>query len=105
MSRRDAAWGDAIGRTYLVAGRSAEALPYLRRAASSCGALVDPLAVMHANVDLGAALEANGDVPGACAAYGRVLDQWASARPKAVTAEHAKRRFVALTCRMRDAAK
>jgi serine/threonine-protein kinase len=89
----------AVGRTYLLAGRAAEALPALRRAAASCYGLRFPVEQVRAVRDLGAALAATGDRDGACAAYGRVVAQWGRATPRSVTAEDARARMTALGCR------
>jgi serine/threonine-protein kinase len=98
LLRRNVVWGDAVGAMYSLAGQSEKALPYLERAAKSCGALRDPIASMHASFDLGAAREAGGDVAGACAAYDAVVVRWGAAKPRSVTADRAKQRRTALKC-------
>jgi serine/threonine-protein kinase len=90
------------GHVLLLAGKAADALPYLQRASQSCDTFVEPLAHVHAQLDLGHALEALGDEPGACAAYGLVLDRWGSAKPRSVTADEARKRTQALRCETRD---
>lgn len=75
---RDAEDDESIGRTYLMAGRPEEALPYLRRASRSCKAVMYPFEHTWANLELGQILEST-DVPGACAAYRVVFDRWATA--------------------------
>ncbi len=87
------------GKVLLLAGRSAEALPLLRVAASSCSALAAPLDHTWANLNLGLALEAVGDASGACVAYQVVLDRWGSAKPRSVSAGRARARSGALGCR------
>jgi serine/threonine-protein kinase len=89
---------EANGRTLLLAGRTSEAVASLRLAASACSALQVPLEHTRASFHLGQALEATGDVAGACAAYRVVLDRWATARPRSVTSERAKERAKALAC-------
>ncbi len=82
--------GDAyVGTTYFLAGRVAEALPYLRRAAGACRALKHPIEQTRAELVLGQALAASGDRTGACAALAVVLARWGHAKPRSVTAEQA----------------
>ena len=88
-----------VGRTYLLAGQPAEALPWLERATRKCDVIGHPFDHVRAHLLLGQAREATGDEPGACAAYQRVLDRWGQAKPRSVTAEQAKRRFLALHCK------
>jgi tetratricopeptide (TPR) repeat protein len=97
--------GDSgIGRMYLLTDRAAEAVPFLRNAAHSCRApeltfgVELPWDAIRASRDLGRALEATGDVQGACAAYQRVIDRWGAARPRSVTAEDARARRDMLEC-------
>jgi tetratricopeptide (TPR) repeat protein len=96
-------FGDAfVGRTYLLAGRAAEALPYLRRAARSCLAVEHPIEHTQVQLALGRAATQAGE-PGAraeaCAAYGVVLARWGTARPRSVTAEAARSLAASLGCR------
>jgi serine/threonine-protein kinase len=82
---------DALaGRTLLLAGKPAEALPLLHRAAANCFALSWPFQHMHALLDLGRAQEQTGDTAGACASYARVLAKWGAAKPRSVTADAAR---------------
>jgi serine/threonine-protein kinase len=60
--------------------------------------LFDPFGNTRGWLDLGAALEAKADRAGACDAYRMVVDRWGQARPRSVTAEHARARAVALAC-------
>ena len=80
--------------------RSARRRPSLcsRSRAKSCHALVIPFEHTRASDALGQALEATGDKPGACAAYKVVLDRWGKAKPRSVTADHARARSTALGC-------
>jgi len=90
---------DAIaGRAFLLAGRPAEAVPILRRAAASCEVLYEAVAHVRATLDLGRALEELRDIPGACDAYGKVLAVWGKAKPRSVTAEKARASSKALGC-------
>ncbi len=83
--------GDAyVGTTFFLAGRAAEALPYLRRAAHSCLAIESPFEHTQAQLLLGQALGEAGRHDEACAAYGVVLSRWGRARPRSVTAERAR---------------
>ncbi len=91
----------AVGRVYLLAGRTAEALPVLARAAGSCFPLDHPIEHTRAAAFLGRAYEASGDVAKACAAYDVVRARWGSAKPRSVTAADALQRSVALHCEKR----
>jgi tetratricopeptide (TPR) repeat protein/predicted Ser/Thr protein kinase len=97
---RDFTWEVPKGRTYLLAGRAPEALPFLRRAAHACAELnwSYPEYVRGKEL-LGEALEATGDQPGACAAYADVIARWGNAKPRSVTAEKARARAAALGCK------
>jgi serine/threonine-protein kinase len=91
--------GDAyIGETYFLAGRASEALPGLRRAASSCLALHKPFEHTQVHLALGQALAASGQRDEACAAYAVVLARWGKARPRSTTAEKARSLARALGC-------
>ena len=80
-----------------LAGRFTDALPDLRVVAESCHALADPIAWVRAQLQLGQALEATGDIAGACAAYGAVLERWGSAK-RSVTATVAAAHAKSLSC-------
>jgi len=88
----------AIGHVYLLAGKPTEALPYLKRAVAACMDFDAVYEHTRAALDLGQALEATGDKPGACVAYKRVLDRWGNAKPRSVTADLARTRVKALAC-------
>ena len=47
---------------------------------------------------LGELLEKKGDTDGACEAYGRVLARWGNAKPRSVTGDAVRKRWVALAC-------
>ena len=68
-----------MGRTFLLAGRTDEALPSLERAARSCRVFELPVEHTRAQLWLGTAREAKGDKEGACAAYRAVRDALAGA--------------------------
>jgi hypothetical protein len=94
-----------LGHVYLLAGRSQEALPYLRAGATSCRILpfsqtprAYPALWIREQVELGQALEQTGDTTGACDAYRVVLDRWKNAKPRSVSLEKAKERSKALAC-------
>ena len=87
-----------IGRTYLLAGRVDDAVRHLTKAVAACSAFRHPFVHTRAMLDLGTALEAKGDAPGACASYRRVIDRWGSAKPRSVSAEQARTRSKALAC-------
>ncbi len=87
-----------IGRTLLLAGDAASALPALERAAASCVAIDFPIAATRAQLFLGEAREAKGDREGACAAYGVVLHRWGAVVGRSRTAREAAVRARALAC-------
>jgi hypothetical protein len=58
--------------------------------------MADPMTWMSAQLELGQALEAKGDRPGARAAYERVLERWGKAKPRSLTAERARARQAGL---------
>jgi serine/threonine-protein kinase len=87
-----------VGRTYLLAGRAADAIPWLEHASQDCLVLWFPFDYVRAHLLLGQAREARGDKAGACAAYRLVLDRWGQAKPGSVTAKQAKERADALGC-------
>ncbi len=90
---------DALaGRTLLLAGKPADALPLLRRATANCFALSWPFQHMHALLDLGRALEQTGDTAGACTSYAGVLTKWGHAKPRSITADAAREGARRLRC-------
>jgi serine/threonine-protein kinase len=90
---------DAVtGHAYLLARRPAQAIPWLRRASASCTLFDATRDKVRSALDLGAALEAAGDKPGACSAYGQVLAIWGRAGPRSVSADQARERVKALGC-------
>jgi len=93
---RTAEQDEAIGETYLLAGRAEQAIPFLRRAAYSCKAAEHPFHHTWANLYLGRALEQH-DAAGACVAYKVVVDRWGLA-PESRAAREAIERRKALAC-------
>jgi serine/threonine-protein kinase len=92
--------GDAaIGKVYYLAGRASEAIPYLQRAARSCLALISPFEHTSSHLLLARALAGEGKRDDACAALAVVLERWGNARPRSVTAEHARTLAASLGCR------
>jgi serine/threonine-protein kinase len=87
-----------LGRVHGLAGRWEEALPALEMAARTCERLSTAVEHVRSFLWLGRAREARGDTPGACEAYGHVLDDWGGARPRSVSAEQARARRTALHC-------
>ena len=85
-----------IGRLFQRAGRSDDALAYLRAAAGDCNPLQNAFDAVHAHLWLGELLEARGDTAGACTEYRVVLDRWG--KTKSVTAERARARRGKLAC-------
>ncbi len=86
------------GHAYLLAGKPADAIPYLRRGATNCFALEDPLEHVHAELDLARALAQTGDTPGACGAYQKVIARWGHAKPRSASADAAKVEAARLRC-------
>ena len=91
-------FGASIGRTYLLAGRVDEALPHLRKVAVSGLAFGEALLHTQTQGWLGDALAAKDDKPGACASYAKVLARWGHAKPRSVSADHARERMKSLAC-------
>jgi serine/threonine-protein kinase len=88
-----------VGHAYLLAERTDDAVAALRSGTAACTLLIEPVASTRAWAELGAALEAKGDAPGACRAYRIVLDRWGRAKPRSITAGKARARVAALACR------
>jgi serine/threonine-protein kinase len=88
-----------VGRMYLLAGRTDDAITWLGQATQSCAALQFPFEQTRAFLWLGQAKESKGDTKGACGAYRVVLDRWGHAKPKSVSADQARARVSALGCR------
>jgi len=87
-----------VGRTYLLAGQPKAAVRWLRLATRSCKALNFPIEHTRAHDWLGRALEQQDDKPGACQAYGKVIERWDRKGSPSVTLKHARRRHRALAC-------
>jgi serine/threonine-protein kinase len=91
--------GDAyVGHVYLLAGRPADALPYLRRATAACVAVESPLEHTQAHLALAQALVATGARDQACAPLRVVLGRWGHARPRSITADKARALARSLGC-------
>jgi serine/threonine-protein kinase len=88
----------SVGLTFLLAGRTNEAIEWLEQAVKVCRAFDFPIEHTQAHAALGQAREAKGDKEGACAAYKGLLDRWGNAKPRSVTAEAAKKRVKLLGC-------
>jgi serine/threonine-protein kinase len=89
---------EAMGRVYLLAGEPEHAIAPLKTATRVCPGLEEIWERVRANEELGEALEATGDVAGACAAYAKVIGWWGHAKPRSVTAEKAKAHAKHLAC-------
>jgi serine/threonine-protein kinase len=93
-----------IGLTLLLTDHAADAVPILDRASRTCHAVEFTSGIelawesTRAARDLGRALEATGDVEGACGAYRRVLARWGGAKPRSVTADFARDRLSHMAC-------
>jgi hypothetical protein len=88
---------EPIGNAYRLAGRNAEAIPFLTLAAKSCVGLGSSFAPIWARLELGEALESTGDQAGACDAYRVVVKRW-GATPTSMSARHAAALLRALAC-------
>ncbi|HUS26904.1 MAG TPA: protein kinase [Kofleriaceae bacterium] len=82
-----------IGRTFVLGGRPADAMPYLERATKRCMER-DPRDFLY----LGLAHQALGQSAEACSAFGEVVTRWGNAKPRSVTAEKARQQMAALAC-------
>ncbi|MGO8996086.1 MAG: protein kinase domain-containing protein [Polyangiaceae bacterium] len=89
-------FSQGLGAMNAFTGHGAEAISYLERAETSCYVLEEVMDLTHDAYALGVAKEQTGDLPGARAAYQKVLDRWGSAKPRSVTAEKARARLRAL---------
>ena len=88
----------ALGRLYLLAGRAAEALPYLQTAVRSCGALTNPLGDTRAHLDLAQAYAALGQNAAACTELQVVGGRWGRAAPALVGGVLAARLATEMAC-------
>jgi tetratricopeptide (TPR) repeat protein len=86
----------ATGKTYALVGQFEHALTPLKRIASPCLSLTDPVSRVGAELFLGMALEGTGDVDGARTEYRRLVEHWGKAKPRSISAEQAKKRLHAL---------
>ncbi len=86
------------GKVLLLAGRAAEAIEPLERAARACDAYMFPVEKVRSWLWLGQAREATGDKYAACAAYQQVVARWSPASARSVTARTASDRMTALRC-------
>jgi serine/threonine-protein kinase len=87
-----------VGHAYLLADRLDDAIVALRHGTATCTVLFDPFGHTRGWLDLGAALETKGDRAGACDAYRVVVDRWGHAKPRSLSAEHARARTAAIGC-------
>jgi serine/threonine-protein kinase len=98
-------WAGLAGG-YIAAKDYADAIPSLRRSTHRCTVLPESVWSFTATTLwwlmrerlLGEALEATGDVAGACAAYAVVIDRWKGARPRSITLERARAASARLEC-------
>jgi len=87
-----------FGRVYALAGDLDAARRYLEDGTAQCRQLYSPLPRIRAHDELGRVYEALGHTAKACEQYAAVLARWGEARPKSVTADHARARQRALGC-------
>jgi hypothetical protein len=86
----------ALGKSYVLAGRFDEGLPYLERVLHTCMTLDLPLLVQRAHWYKGMALEAKGDAAGAKTSYEAVMKGWPEGAPSK-TVKSARERLSTLT--------
>jgi serine/threonine-protein kinase len=86
-----------LGDAYRLAGRDAEALPHLSRAAKACAGIEQPFEPTWASLSLGKSLEKIGDARGACDAYRVVVSRWIEASTSS-SAREAQGRMRSLGC-------
>lgn len=89
------------GVTYALSGRLDDAVERLSAATKPCRALIFPFEHTQAHAWLGRELELKGDSAGACRAYGVVVARWGQAKPRSITADHARGRIRVLQCQPR----
>jgi eukaryotic-like serine/threonine-protein kinase len=87
-----------IGKTFALAGRSDDALPFLSRVTSTCSTFDAPMQIAKAHLLMGQILEAKGDIPGARAHYERITESW----PKTTGSRTTKRALERLSMLTRD---
>lgn len=87
-----------VGHVFLLGGRLDDAVRWLRSSAQDCDAWENPFEWVKASLWLGEALEQKGDVAGACAAYGRVVERWRPFGKESSSAALAGKRIAALGC-------
>ncbi len=85
-----------IGSVLRQNGEAARAVPYLQRASRSCLILENPYAVARGSKELAQALEEVKDLPGARAAYERVLELWGDSKPRSLAVVYAEKRLALL---------
>jgi hypothetical protein len=90
--------GGPVGRTHLLAGDVAGALPDLERGARAGDAFGNPIDTIQTQLDLGQALERSGERQRACEQYASVLAAWGTAVPRSVSAGRARERRRELGC-------
>ncbi|HEY1954979.1 MAG TPA: protein kinase [Polyangiaceae bacterium] len=95
-SRRTSRFEFELGKVYALANQGKDAVGPLGRVTNACIALGSPIEQTRAFYFLGMALETNGDLAGARAAYQTVVDRWGSAKPHSHTADEAKKRLKVL---------
>jgi serine/threonine-protein kinase len=89
---------EPIGRAFLLGGRAAEAIPFLRRAAHCCYRLAYSLDALWATLELGEALDATGQRAEACAQFRDVLARVGRSREHSRSAQVAEQYARELRC-------
>ncbi len=81
-----------LGKSFVLAGRAADALPRLERATQTCTSFDDGMRIVRGFYYLGMAYEAKGDVAQAKASYQRVLAAWPKTEARTTKAARARLR-------------
>lgn len=81
----------ALGKVHVLAGKYAEAIPYLEQVTRNCLQSEPFLWHLQSLARLGIAREALGDKPGACKAYQSVHIRWGKSKESLTTKDVAKR--------------
>jgi eukaryotic-like serine/threonine-protein kinase len=96
LARNDVVTLSGVGVTLARGGRADLAIPWLREGLKPCMYTSLAFSRRHAELELGKALEAQGDKAGAREQYTSILRYWGDAKPRSVTADEAHSRLAAL---------
>ncbi len=85
-----------LGVTLARGGKRTAGIPLMHEGLQGCQLPGEEFSRRHAELELGKALEQQGDNAGARAQYESILRYWGEAKPRSVTADEARRRLAAL---------